>query len=178
MIAVIDVDDVLLDWTQGFDKWVRVEYGYVGIPISQRQDRLFDLFHNEIYNEFNQSNQFESLNLIKDADIGLIEISKQFDIKLITSCGEQYYKYRKFNLDLYLSNINYELIVLPLHKSKYEYIDKYKPTIFIDDNIENVKYHADSLTGNTFLFHTEFNSSFNYKNINRVYTWMEIIKKL
>ena len=178
MTAIVDVDDVLLDWSHGFDQWIREKYSYSEIHISQRKERLFDLFHSGIYDEFNDSEGFSSLNEIRDAKSGLETLSKNYQLKLVSSCGTDRVQSRKSNLNQYFSGIDYELILLSLHEPKFQYIEKFKPQIFIDDNVLNSQYHSDLKCGETFLFHTEFNSKFDYKNIKRVKTWKEIIKNL
>lgn len=178
MYALIDVDDVLLDWTGGFDTWARIHKNYTGPLISLRSDHIGELFYEGIYAEFNSSDDFKSLKPIKDARESLKIISKKYDIILITSCGPEFLQSRKINLDKHFFGINFKIEILNLHENKDQYIDYYNPNIYVDDNIHNVKYCSEQGCINTYIFHTEFNRLFEHFKVKRAYTWQQIIKEI
>lgn len=178
MNAIVDIDDVIFDWTDGFDKWVRRYKNYTGVPITSRPDHIGTLFYEGIYAEFNSSVDFESLNTIEGAKEALEEISKKYDIILVSSCGLDFLKPRKINLEAHLPNLSYQLKLLNLHENKDYYINFYNPTLYIDDNMHNVTYSAEQGCINTYIFHTEFNKSFNHPKVKRAYTWRQILKEI
>lgn len=176
--ALIDIDDVIFDWTSGFDSWVRKYKNYSGIPISARPDHIGALFYEGIYAEFNSSEYFKSLSLIKGVKEALEEISKKYNIILLSSCGLDFFKTRKINLETHLPNIPYQLILLNLHENKDYYINLYDPILYVDDNMHNVTYSADQGCIHTYIFHTEFNKLFKHYKVKRAYTWQQIIKEI
>lgn len=178
MHALIDIDDVILDWTAGFDIWARKYKGYVGPPIQLRPDHIGTLFYPEIYDEFNSSENFKSLEIIEGAQEALQKIAEIYKIVLISSCGIKHLESREINLKAQLSNISFSLILLNIHENKDKYIDFYKPDLYIDDNMNNVKYSAEQDCVNTYIFHTEFNKLFNHPKVKRAYTWQQILKEI
>lgn len=178
MNALIDIDDVIFDWTGGFDAWIRKYKHYIGPPIALRPDHIGTLFYEGIYTEFNSSADFESLRLIEGAKEALEKISKKYDIILVTSCGINFLKTRKINLNKHLPNFRAKIEILNMHENKDHYIDLYKPTLYIDDNMHNVTYSAEQGCVNTYIFHTEFNKTFEHPKVKRAYTWQQILKEI
>lgn len=175
MYALIDVDDVTLDWTRSFDTWVRLTKSYTGPPIYSIPDRLATLFYPEIYSEFNSSEYFQKLPLVPGARSALNIISNTHKIVFISSCGIEYTKSRQLNLNIMLPDLSYSCITLPLHANKCERIKQFSPKLYIDDNADNC-ISAESIVGcQSLLYSTPVNLNFSHTNIPRVNSWKEIL---
>lgn len=178
MYALIDIDDVTLDWTYMFDKWVRLTKEYSGPPIYELPDNLSTLFYPSIYSEFNSSEFFQKLPLIDYAKLALTEISNAYDIVFISSCGIEYTEDRHRNLQLHFPELKYECLILPLHADKTEYINSYKPKLYIDDNFDNC-VSASNIEGcQTYLYSAPYNSDLIHPNIIKLKSWKEFLQNV
>lgn len=171
-LAIIDVDDVILDWTNGFNDWIISNKGYNGQRLYTLKQSLEQLNAVDWAIEFNNSPEFSELEFIDGAIEGINEIFNiGFDIILLTSCGQEVYESRKTNLSKLQSP--FTLICLNFAEKKDNKIHELKPNLFIDDNIHNAR--VASAYGMSLHMQTGFN---NPAEIQIVKSWEEITKKI
>lgn len=173
MKAVIDVDEVVLQWGKGFDKYLRTYHNYTGEDIATTSKSLHDLNVHQYVQQFNVSKEFANLEPVDNAIYTLnLLILNGYDIAFISACGDsnETFALRMQNLELYL-DFTYDLYCIPLDASKHALIDELQPTLYIDDNAENVKA-AMAHTPSVYHMATPYNTKnelFKY-----IHSWKEI----
>lgn len=187
-ILITDVDEVLLDWSNSFDKFLRDNYGYEDVHLRDNPKRLWDVIGvdekdiGNIMSIHNDSPEFAKLNYKKDAVI-LKDKHRLFDrIIAVTSCGNKksIKEKRIKNLEDRFGNIIYEIQFLGFLNPKYKSLKKIKDeypnaTIFmIDDSVKDVEY-ARSLGINAYVYKTTFH---NPKDLPVVESFTEFLEKM
>lgn len=130
---ILDVDDVLLEWTSGF----------LGGNKRGEPDGVFqDVFSDEDIIAFNKSAAFGKLLPVENA-VKLVEVavSRGYMIICLSSCGDSHetVNLRNSNLKNVFGDVFYKIICLPLYSSKYDELNKFKNTVFVDDTLKNCK---------------------------------------
>lgn len=168
-MAIIDIDDVILDWTKGFSK-------FIGVDLTQSNKRIHEVLKISIDEEirlitqFNQSEAFGGLPFITDAIDGINLLKNTYTLYFVTSCGNS-----QITMDLRINNLTTlvtpeQLIFLDLHKPKNEIIKQLQPKLMVDDNVENVLYSMYN-SCNGYVFDTPWSRS----KFNNTVTWKDII---
>lgn len=188
MILIIDVDDVLLNWTKSFDKFVRVEYNYNGVYLIDNPQRLWEALgvdKSEIYEimkHHNRLNSFADLEYYNDSEI-LINYIGLFDkVYCITSCGNtsKIMENRHANLVNRFHNFIDEYIFLDFLKPKFNKIDDIihlhpnDEIYMLDDNVGDIEY-AISIGVKGIVYKTAFHDS---KDLPYVESMKEFIDSL
>ncbi len=135
---IVDVDDVILDWTKSFSEFAGFNFANspkrihecLGITFSEEK---------EIIHTFNISPAFSELPLVDGALSGIHFLMQHYDVSFVTSCGthETIQRLRRKQLtELFGSGIKVEF--LPMHTVKLEPVTRLRPKIIIDDNYDNV----------------------------------------
>jgi len=126
-----DIDGVVLNYDHGFSKFL-TKYGYDSYSDFWRHED-FDA-QQELIQRFNHTREFANLEIFPDAREYLSKMSERgYTIVAITACGDHpsIIQSRKQNLaDLPIR----ELVCLPLSSSKKHVLEKYEPTIWIEDS--------------------------------------------
>jgi len=151
-ILLTDVDEVLLKWIEGFIQFAKKE-GYQfkdEYPTTwllstwmKKKDgsAMTDSEVRDLVLHFNHSDLFEHLDPCEEAIGGLRYIkSRGFHIVAISSCTDDKEAYAKRfkNLKRHFGKFIDYVVCLPLGSSKTEVLRNFPPSIWIDDNPENV----------------------------------------
>ena len=173
-ILLTDIDGVVLDYDHGFSIYLK-EKGYDSYSDFWRNED-FDA-QQELVHRFNNSEHFANLPVFADAREYLNEMHKKgYTIVAITACGDhsEIVKKRKQNL---ASLPIHELICLPLSSSKKSVLEKYKPTIWIEDSY-NHAFDGANLGHTVYLKKTEWTpENITHSNICVVENLVEILEK-
>ena len=151
MILILDIDDVLLDWTKNFDWYVRKYHNYSGLNLSHNPKRLWDALEiskeklYEIMQQHAEDESFKTIEYFKDAElIKTIDKSRFEKIYALTSCGtsEIIKNYREQNIKLRFDDLIDEIIFLPFLAPKIEILSSFKgkDIIILDDNINDILF--------------------------------------
>ena len=129
-----DCDGVLLDWEQGFEKWVAKRghvfdnkgYGHWGI------DKRYDIDHNQaitLVTQFNESAAAGFLAPLRDAVYWVKRLHDEHGYKftVITSFGNDEYsvKLREINLRTHFGDVFDRIICLPIGSIKQDILREY-----------------------------------------------------
>lgn len=130
-ILLTDIDGVVLDYDHGFSMYLK-ERGYDSYSDFWKYED-FDA-QQELVQKFNHSDHFSKLPIFNDAKEYLNEMSRKgYAIVAITACGDHSEIIKKRTQNLASLPID-ELICLPLSSSKKSVLEKYTPTIWIEDS--------------------------------------------
>lgn len=155
-ILITDLDDTLLDWTKSFDTFIRENYGYDDVFLSDNPKRLWEILGvtkdevTAIMKKHTQIERFGNLEYYKDA--ALINTMKNHFDKIIalTSCGNDKEIVEKRNKNVkslfpVIDNIIYLDFLHQKEDKLKSIIDAYPHTTFymIDDNIIDVQSALD-----------------------------------
>lgn len=177
---LIDVDEVLLNWTSGFRSWMAsVGHESVGggdtwsmlasFPSVPNQTTLDDLMLT-----FSTKAGFGDLKEIDGAAEGLGVLRHIFPDSLVvavTSCGasEETARLRRNNLRRLAMPVD-QIITLPLHSCKKRVYASFRPGIVIDDAMPNL-YAAKTLGHRAVAFDQPWNKTW---PDHRLYGWAKV----
>ena len=134
--AVIDVDDVILDWTTKFREVNDIDEERYALPFYGFNKPEFD----QAVSDFNSSVHFGCLNATSLIHMCL---NRSYHIKFLSSCGddETTFFFRLNNLKRFIAwdDDKFSLECLSLHGSKYDFYKRHKDDILfvIDDAWRN-----------------------------------------
>jgi phosphoglycolate phosphatase-like HAD superfamily hydrolase len=176
-LLIIDVDDVLLDWTASFGDFITENYGYDGVPLGENPKRLWDILNVpkeqviEIMKEHNNSSYFKKLKYFNDSKV--FNQPHDFDkVVCVTACGIelQVQLARMNNLeDLFPGFIN-EITCLPYYSEKFDEFTKIIEAhrsydiFLLDDNVADVKFALKNGV-NAFVYKSAFYDNENLRTV-------------
>ncbi|NJO61548.1 MAG: hypothetical protein HC836_25860 [Richelia sp. RM2_1_2] len=173
-----DVDECILQWTNGFTKFLHQHHNI--IPSRIRDDhsvyKWLEIHPEEAHNlvtEFNSSHQFAALEPFDGAQKILPKLYNEgYTIVAITCCSSDSIiaAMRRENLHKYFGNIFQDIICLDFYDDKKAVLSRYKNAFWIEDNMEWAVAGAD-LGHKTFLINHKHNESLNDSRIIRVDDW-------
>lgn len=182
MNLICDIDDVLLDWTKGFDSYLKIKNLHTGISLKEFNGTIEQYLNtskqhaNNLITEFNHSLMFAKLEP-KDDLMYYIKSLSRFNLTFVTSCGNtpKIKELRKHNIDMIVGKIPNKVIHLDLHKTKEVVYNNISSGVVIDDNPMNCEM-AKKLNHSSILYSCSHN--LNYTGLQRVSSWKEIFKIL
>lgn len=147
--VVLDCDDVLLNWSAGFKRFIERETSYRQ-QITEKSVISVDSQYNistaeglEWVDKFNTSVAFGELEPTPGARQAIQWLlADDFDIFCITACGVDIATklYRRRNLDYVFGLHTFkEIIFVPGGHSKVEYLSNFPGCYFVDDALSNVE---------------------------------------
>jgi FMN phosphatase YigB (HAD superfamily) len=187
-ILITDIDEVLLDWSDSFDKFLRENYGYDECHLRDNPKRLWEVVgvHERdiggIMNIHNDSPTFAQLDYKNDSAI-LKNHYKKFDkIIAVTSCGSEnsIQQKRIQNLKYKFGDIIDEIEFLDFLNPKHEALEKIKDRFsdakiyMIDDSVKDVEY-ARSIGINAYVYKATFHDP---KDLPVVDSFTQFLEKL
>jgi len=187
-ILITDIDEVLLDWSDSFDKFLREEYGYDDIHLRDNPKRLWEVVgvHESdigmIMSVHNDSTAFSKLDYKKDSAI-LKDNYKKFDkIIAVTSCGSDtsIQEKRIKNLTEKFGDIFDKIEFLDFLNPKHEALERIKEKFsedriyMIDDSVKDVEY-ARSIGIDAYVYKATFHDP---KDLPVVESFTEFLEKL
>lgn len=146
--CLLDVDGVLLNWTDGIRRFANDNYGIVpvadkntdwdfskwlGIP---REDAV------RISAEFFLSEAFSKLIPIEGAVEAVKLLKTKYRLAVVTSCSldSNVVSFRKKNLNDVFGDVFEKIIPVPWQESKYNYLKQFDDVqLFIDDKPQNIE---------------------------------------
>lgn len=187
-ILITDIDEVLLDWSDSFDKFLREEYQYDGCHLRDNPKRLWDVVgvHESdiggVMAGHNDSPAFAYLDYKKDSAI-LKDNYKKFDkIIAVTSCGSEasIQEKRIKNLKEKFGDIFDDIEFLDFLNPKHEALQRIKDTFsndkiyMIDDSVKDVA-HARKIGIDAYVYKATFHDP---KDLPVVESFSEFLEKL
>lgn len=173
---LVDVDDTLLKYTKAFRQHYRLDFKQRGNSYAE----IFDLTVPQIIERvfhFNNSECFKNLQPMENSVEILKEISKEFEVIVITSCGDNHTttSLREHNLINVYGDIFTDIIYLKHAQPKTKVLEKFKNSgaMWFDDNYDNFK---DGLNNklNSFYYLNKYNANIEDQEI--VKSWEDIGK--
>jgi hypothetical protein len=152
MPFLVDVDEVLLDWTSGFQNFME-PLGHKRSEAGHNTWRLEDAYPGfegdpqemkKLVEAFNGSTHFGFLLPVTGAASGLRRLREEFPesaIVGVSSCGDSAVtlSIRKANLNRFFPGLLDTIICLPLGGDKTRLFRSFRPGVVIDDGIHNLK---------------------------------------
>jgi hypothetical protein len=184
---LLDVDDTILDWFQGFRVFVKHQYD-IGVPNDAAWDltkRLGLPMHQvaDLVSEFNAGRwEFGILPPICDAEITLPKFHKAgYELIAITSCGtsEITKALRRANMFHAFGDIFQEIHFLDYHDDKGEYLKRYgTDAIWVEDKYQNAKLGVE-LRIPSFVVRRDHNVAFEHDDdsLGWINSWTELSNK-
>jgi len=188
-LLIIDVDDVLLDWTSSFGKFITEHYGYKGVPLGENPKRLWDILNTDketvikIMKEHNNSSYFGELEYFKDSK--LFNEPNNFDkVVCVTSCGTEpeVQLARTKNLNNLFPGFIDEITFLPYFSEKSKEFTKIVlehkdyEIFLLDDNVADVEF---ALTKGVLatVYKSSFYSSKGLQTVNNSQEFLDLSKQ-
>lgn len=176
---LLDVDDVLLDWYSGFERYMyHLGYepnGNTDYDLSKRFDTSKEEMTN-IINNFNRRWEFGTLDPLPHAPYVVKKLHKDgYTLVAITSCSTDptTIALRKTNLYWIFGDIFEAVHCVNLGESKETHLADYNPAWWVEDKFENalagLKYNH-----KTILMTQVSNLGKEHSDITRVKDWIEI----
>lgn len=168
-VALINIGDIILDWTNEFDKWARINYNYDGPKLSESPKSLKELnLEIAVYN-FARScpKNLPPLPYVRESLNQLIKLGYKI-VFLHEGIYEHLSFYINSNQNLEILNIHFDLNVYGGILGKLSVIDEYEPDLYIDtDEISGI--YARNY-GKSYLIETSYNKDLGigFKNLKEV----------
>lgn len=185
-IILTDLDEVIFGWQEPFEKWATEVKGFrPEQPLSQFWDieRWLGITYEqgrELIEEFNSLESFGDLkplpgvvrNVLLLQDLG-------FKFVAITACATDDWTHqaRWHNLRRYFGHAFDTLHCVGLSQPKREYLERYRPTYWVEDKATHAKTGAD-LGHASFLLDYHYNQYETDPRIIRVQNWNEIVSSI
>lgn len=178
--VLLDVDDVLLNWFSGFERYMK-HMGYPEIKEHGHYDlsKVFGITKKEIdklIRSFNKRWEFGTLEPLTGSKKGLDKLRKNnYKFVAITSCSTDptTIALRKTNLYWCFGDIFESVHCINLGESKETHLADYNPSWWIEDKFENavagLKYGHKSI-----LMDKIHNEHLNDSELIRVKNWSQI----
>lgn len=176
-IFLSDVDDCMLDWTSGFAEFMQIVHPTVNVKSCDYSLGMSREVADSYALQYNNSEYFARMKPFAEAEkyVPLIA-ALGYKFVVVTSClgSDQTAIMREENLLNVFGDIFDQVICIPLHTNKQPVLEKFNPTFWVDDKLENC-------AGGAFVGHTSLlmNTGHNQSDelpeqIKRVYSWKEI----
>jgi len=182
MHIMIDCDDVLLNWIDGFRNWLQrptPEHGPTSWSLAEWLGVPDDICLNWI-NEFNASPYFGMLSAVPGAVEAVRALSASgHQLTVLTSCSSDptIVQRRRMNLRRLFGDSIDRVICLDLGESKREWLNVLRPGVWIEDNYKNALAGLDA--GNrTFVMrrtHNRGDEPVSHGDITWVDDWSPIV---
>lgn len=167
---ILDIDDVILQWTKGFSNYIGVDLTTDFRSIHQCLN-ITQAKENDIIEEFNTSESFSKIPYIDGAIEAVKKLHESYSVFFVTSCGDSPktvdYRYRNLKAITEYG----EIIFLPIHSPKDVVIADLKPVLYVDDNYSNV-VAAQSIGAESYLFDTPW-----ARRNGKTYIWKDILNE-
>lgn len=183
-VILVDVDDTLLNWREGFFAYAASHNQYP-MPGSEDQfimSNVFDMCREEaddFVTSFNGGHwRFGALSALDDAKTVLTNLNKNYGYRFvaISSCLNKpmVLALRKVNLYHTFGDIFDDVFCLDYNEKKEDYLSQHAPTIWVDDRSEQA--NAGIKTGHkTFLLNKPWNEHVDvHEDVIRCNDWFEI----
>lgn len=171
-IIVLDCDDVLLDWREGFMRWMKTLRGIEldpNGPRSWNMDKWVGEPAMPFVVDFNKSMTFANLKPMYDARKAVASLyAAGYKLHVVTSCGASSSltaRWRERNLDACFGDVFSSLTCLDMGQSKQEALKALKlinplaNPVYVEDNIDHANAAAD-LGYETYMVRRRHNTSF------------------
>lgn len=186
-IILTDVDEVVFRWQEPFEKWLLQTGRYQPTkPLSQYWDveQWLGIDYEvgrELIQEFNHLEEYwsnfkplprvtENISLLSDLGYKFVAI---------TACSTDKWTYdgRLHNLEKCFGDAFDTLHCVGLGKSKSNFLERYRPTYWVEDKFSHAVAGADA--GHTsVLIDYPYNSHYSDPRVNRVKNWDDIYKRI
>jgi 5'(3')-deoxyribonucleotidase len=147
MRVLLDCDDVLLNWVEGFRLHLKREHGVIcdgDVPSSWMMSSWTGLSDERTFSEIlafnNESPHFANLNPVEGAVTAINELQVLgYSMDIITSCSDEpsCVSRRLENLENVFGNVFGKVHIVPLGQSKKTYLGSYDPSFWVEDNVAN-----------------------------------------
>jgi len=184
----IDIDDVLAEFARGYLEKYKEKYGK---EVKFEDIFSFDLWKPlgiskqesiELADSYYDSPEFDNIDLVEGAFEIIKKLNKEHKLFFITSRPLKIKDKTNLFLNKYFSDINFELVFSndffgSQRKSKSEICRELGIGLLIEDN---KSYSLDCAKKGikVFLFDKPWNKNFEHENVERVYSWNEILERL
>lgn len=182
-----DVDGVLLNWGNGFEKWMRANHLKYGIAIptaglmdSMNVEEWLGMTYEDtrpIVRDFNNDpDWFPYLEPMADAVDTVSWLKREgYTFVAISACNddEWHKEARRGNLEKYFPNTFDTIHLVPVGASKEKYLSRYRSTYWIEDHPRHAEEGA-RLGHMSFLITRSYNRHFKETMAKRVWSWKEI----
>jgi len=163
--VLLDCDDVLLNWLEGFRAYMSVQlnrdicergpdswfmHKWLGIPEDEVVPHIA---------AFNESAAFADLNPIDGALEAIATLSQDAELHVLTSCSSDQatWDMRYDNLKKHFGPVFKSLVCLDLGQSKHDELSKYSgDVVWVEDNLKNAMLGV-ALGHRTYLRRTSHN---------------------
>lgn len=144
--VLVDCDDVLLDWTEGFKQYLKFKHNIHvhGRPQNWDLSKWIKIDKQDairLVTDFNEnSEEFGDLKPTKQSHSFLTNLhSEGYTFTVITSCSDNIncIDRRQRNLENVFGSLFDDIICLPLGVSKGVYLEKFEPSFWVEDNYHN-----------------------------------------
>lgn len=181
-LFLTDCDDVLLDWTLAFSKYMEKHHPEYGVDKTAYSLGLSQEDQKKFVVEFNQSPEFALMEPFRDSVEFVHKIHDLgYNFVVISTCmGSNYTRImREQNLiKVFGKGIFKTIHCLPLYTSKKTTLAKYKPTFWVDDKLSHC-IDASVLGHTSFEMLTPVASKeIRPTNISSVQKWREIYENI
>jgi FMN phosphatase YigB (HAD superfamily) len=186
-LILSDIDEVLLDWGGHFETWYNKTYPLFGgpTPNGNLQDH-HDIEEwlncsievtRKLIEQFNQcKDHFPYIEAYPEAVKYVNKLSQEgYKFVAITACSTDSWTHdmRRQNLEKYFPGVFDTVHCSGLGKPKTEYLQRYKPTWWVDDKVKHAE-EGGRLGHKSFLVTQHYNVGATLKYSKRVSGWKDI----
>lgn len=182
-IILTDLDEVVFNWRDDFESWIRTVKNmnpatsvqecnnleeWLGIPYKQTHELIYEFNHN--FNRFSDLKPYaqaaKNLPILHAAGHKFVAITA-------ASWDEPTFHARWSNIQRYFPNMFVGLHLTNLSGTKKPYLDMYRPTYWVDDKPKHA--HDGFLSGHrAFMIEYQYNKNADVQGVKRVKNWDEI----
>lgn len=145
MTILLDCDDVLLNWIDGFRIWAECRLGYplaASGPASWSMGQWLGVDDESAFAlivEFNDSANFGKLEPVDGAVEVLLELANSHPLHVVTACsmGPSVILRRSDNLHKHFGPIFQNVHYVDLGQSKAEVLQTFEPAVWIEDSYKH-----------------------------------------
>jgi len=187
-VILTDCDEVLFDWSNPFEDWVRDNYPQFTPETSLRDHWHVEAwlgceieFSRQLIRDFNGDPDiwpyFEPLPGVESVIKQMADEGWKF--VAITACAEDTttYQGRWENLQSYFGQAFDTLHCVGLHSSKKDILARYAPTYWVEDKMKHASDGAD-VGHKSFLINYKHNANHYDPRVTRVDNWQEIYDQI
>lgn len=178
---LLDVDDVLLDWFEGFSRYMAHQGHTYSGERSWEMDDNYNLskpLMREHIVRFNSGHwEFGTLQPLSGAKEGVIELKNHgYNLVAITACSTNpvAVALRKANLYWCFGDVFKAVHCVDLAEAKDTHLADYEPTYWVEDKMTNaiagLKYGHKSI-----LLEAPYNVNQNHPEVTKVKTWQDVL---
>lgn len=147
--VLFDVDGVLLDYTQGLERFIKHHYPHVGHP-DHLDEHVFELTGrygisaaeaNQLLWDFHQHESFAHMEPLPGAVKAVENLHKFHPLVCITACGSnaETQKLRHANLHRVFGDVFEAVYCTDTFAEKQQYLQAYEPGFWIEDHVKNAQ---------------------------------------